>query len=162
MFSFDRIPPDTTHVVERMKLLHCVSQDMEALAKMLASAPRAASNTEQMCQTTFRAIAKWRPKVSWERDRGVGQGPEIAQYQHLNNCTPDIPIASPCISSLCSKAECAYPELWQGLILHWGPWYDPYARSQVAIRWIGLNCRTAFAIELLQVITTFLEDCQHA
>ena len=24
---------------------------------------------------------------------GVGQGPGIAQYQHLNNCIPDIPIA---------------------------------------------------------------------
>ena len=34
---------NTTHVGERMKLLHCVSQDMEALAKMLASAPRAVS-----------------------------------------------------------------------------------------------------------------------
>ena len=28
---------------ERMKLLNCVSQDMEALAKILASAPRAVS-----------------------------------------------------------------------------------------------------------------------
>ena len=32
-----------THVGERMKLLNCVSQDMEALAKILASAPRAVS-----------------------------------------------------------------------------------------------------------------------
>ena len=32
-----------THVGERMKLLNCVSQDVEALAKILASAPRAVS-----------------------------------------------------------------------------------------------------------------------
>ena len=32
-----------THVGERMKLLNCVTQDMEALAKILASAPRAVS-----------------------------------------------------------------------------------------------------------------------
>ena len=32
-----------THVGERMKLLNCVSQDMKALAKILASAPRAVS-----------------------------------------------------------------------------------------------------------------------
>ena len=32
-----------THVGERMKLLNCVSQDMEALAKILASAQRAVS-----------------------------------------------------------------------------------------------------------------------
>ena len=32
-----------THIGERMKLLHCVLQDMEALAKMLASAPRVVS-----------------------------------------------------------------------------------------------------------------------
>ena len=32
-----------THVGERMKLLNCVSQDMEALANILASAPRAVS-----------------------------------------------------------------------------------------------------------------------
>ena len=32
-----------THVGERMKLLNCVSQHMEALAKILASAPRAVS-----------------------------------------------------------------------------------------------------------------------
>ena len=30
---------NATHVGERMKLLHCVSQDTEVLAKMLASAP---------------------------------------------------------------------------------------------------------------------------
>ena len=35
--------PITTHVGERMKLLNCVSQDIEALAKMLASASRAVS-----------------------------------------------------------------------------------------------------------------------
>ena len=35
--------PNTTHVGERMKLLHCMAQDMKALAKMLASAPRAVS-----------------------------------------------------------------------------------------------------------------------
>ena len=29
---------------------------------------------------------------------GVGQGPGIAQYQHLNNCIPDIPIAYPYVS----------------------------------------------------------------
>ena len=34
---------NTTHVGERRKLLHCVSKDMEALAKVLASAPRAVS-----------------------------------------------------------------------------------------------------------------------
>ena len=34
---------NTTHVGERMKLLHCVLQDMEVLAKMLASAQRAVS-----------------------------------------------------------------------------------------------------------------------
>ena len=32
-----------THVGERMKLLNCVSQEVEALAKILASAPRAVS-----------------------------------------------------------------------------------------------------------------------
>ena len=32
-----------THVGERMKPLHCVTQDMEALAKILASTPRAVS-----------------------------------------------------------------------------------------------------------------------
>ena len=32
-----------THVGERMKLLNCVSQDIKALAKILASAPRAVS-----------------------------------------------------------------------------------------------------------------------
>ena len=32
-----------THVGERMKLLNCVSQHMEALAKILASAQRAVS-----------------------------------------------------------------------------------------------------------------------
>ena len=32
-----------THVGERMKLLNCISQDMEALAKILASAPRVVS-----------------------------------------------------------------------------------------------------------------------
>ena len=32
-----------THVGERMKLLNCVSQHMEALAKISASAPRAVS-----------------------------------------------------------------------------------------------------------------------
>ena len=32
-----------THVGERMKLLNCVWQDVEALAKILASAPRAVS-----------------------------------------------------------------------------------------------------------------------
>ena len=32
-----------THVGERTKLLNCVSQDMKALAKILASAPRAVS-----------------------------------------------------------------------------------------------------------------------
>ena len=32
-----------THVGERMKLLNCISQDMEALAKILASAPRPVS-----------------------------------------------------------------------------------------------------------------------
>ena len=79
-----------------------------------------------------------------------------------NTCIPDIPIASPCISSLCPKAECAYPELWQGLVLHSRPWYDPYVRSQGAIRWIGLSCRTTFTIELLQAIAAILEDCQHA
>ena len=57
---------NTTHMGERMKLLHCVSQDMETLAKMLASTPRAVSNyIEQMCQTSFRDIAKWRPEVGW-------------------------------------------------------------------------------------------------
>ena len=45
------------------------------------------------------------PLTKWLRKRwsgigggGVGQGPEIAQYQHLNNCIPDIPIASPYVS----------------------------------------------------------------
>ena len=32
-----------THVGEQMKLLHCMAQDMKALAKMLASAPRVVS-----------------------------------------------------------------------------------------------------------------------
>ena len=56
-----------THVGERMKPLHCVAQDMEALAKMLASTPRWYQNIDQMCQITFRAIAKWRSEVGWER-----------------------------------------------------------------------------------------------
>ena len=43
-----------TYVGERMKLLYCISQDKEALAKMLASAPRVVSiYYEQMGQTTF-------------------------------------------------------------------------------------------------------------
>ena len=29
---------------------------------------------------------------------GSDKGPGIAQYQHLNNCIPDIPIASPYVS----------------------------------------------------------------
>ena len=57
---------NTTHVGERMKLLHCVSQDVEVLVKMLASAPRAVSKYQaRMCQTPFQAIAKWRPEVGW-------------------------------------------------------------------------------------------------
>ena len=35
--------PNTTHVGERMKVLHCVSQDMEVLAKMLASTSKVVS-----------------------------------------------------------------------------------------------------------------------
>ena len=69
-----------THVGERMKLLNCVLQDMEALANILASAPR--------------AVSKYRANVP---DQG-GRTPGIAQYQHLNNCIPDIPIASPYVS----------------------------------------------------------------
>ena len=45
------------------------------------------------------AIAKWRPlQYGSHAAGGVGQGPGIAQYQHLNNCIPDIPIASPYVS----------------------------------------------------------------
>ena len=32
-----------THVDKRINLLHCLSQDMKAIAKMLASAPRVVS-----------------------------------------------------------------------------------------------------------------------
>ena len=50
----------TTHVSERIKPLHCVSQDMEALAKMLASAPRAVSK--------YRANVPDHLLGDWERD----------------------------------------------------------------------------------------------
>ena len=36
------------------------------------------------------------------RSGGVGQGPGIAQYQYLNNCIPDIPIASPYVIADCA------------------------------------------------------------
>ena len=52
-----------TRVDERMKLLNCVSQDMEALANIWQAPQGRYQNIEQMCQTTFRAIAKWRPEV---------------------------------------------------------------------------------------------------
>ena len=68
-------------VGERMKLLNCVSQDMEALAKILASAPR--------------AVSKYRANVP---DQGGSDSPGIAQYQHFNNCIPDILIAFPYVS----------------------------------------------------------------
>ena len=51
-----------TYVGERMKLLNCVSQDMEALAKILASAPR--------------AVSKYRANVPDQG--GSDQGPGIA------------------------------------------------------------------------------------
>ena len=64
-------------------------------------------------------LRQWPPASEAFTLGGVRQGPEIAQYQHLDNCIPDIPTASPC--SLCSKAKCAYPELWRGLVLHCAP-----------------------------------------
>ena len=66
-------------------------------------------------------LQQWSPASEAFTLRGVRQGPGIAQYQHLDNCIPDIPIASPCISPLCSIANCAYPELWRELVLHLRP-----------------------------------------
>ena len=61
--------PNTTHIGERIKLLHCVWQDMEALAKMLASALRVVSkNIEHLCQT----ISMARPPFG-----GLGTRPAI-------------------------------------------------------------------------------------
>ena len=59
---------DTTHIGERMNLLHCVSQDMEALPRCWQAPQGRYQNIKQMCQTTFRAIAKWQPEVGWGRD----------------------------------------------------------------------------------------------
>ena len=56
--------------------------------------------------------------LSVPRLRGWPTRLAIVQYQAELNCIPDIPIMSPHISSLCSKAKCVYLRPWQGLVLH--------------------------------------------
>ena len=139
-----------TRVGEGMKLLNCVSQDMEALANILASAPRVVSK--------YRANVPDHLSGHCKMAAGSGLGTRLGEFQGgldkvlgLRNTSTSI-IAFLTFQSRihmladCSKAECAYPEPWQGLVLHSRPWYDPYVRSQGATRSIGLNCLIAFTI----------------
>ena len=92
-----------THVGERMKLLNCVSQDMDALAKILASAPRAVSKYLANVPDHLLGHCKMAAEsgLGTRLAQGSRTSPGIAQYQHLNNCIPDIPIAYPML------ADCA-------------------------------------------------------
>ena len=75
-----------THVSERMKLLNCVSQDMEALAKILASAPRAVSKYRANVPDHLSGHCKMAAGSGLGTSRGVGQGhvcPQMADAAAL-------------------------------------------------------------------------------